>query len=209
MTGLAAIYRRLLALRWLVHVGQFVVTGEWTPRRVRLLAESIEPAERVLDLGCGSAPLLAHCAPATYVGIDEHEPSLAEARRHHAGPNRTFVLAPVTATGFSAWRESDVVVLSSVCHHLAGDDVVALIERLLEEVEPARVLVQDAEPTGPLGGLVTALDDGDHLRPQSELEALLRRAGGDVRLCWSYDNPLRSFHQFLYEVRPLSSTREH
>ena len=207
MTVLANVYRRLLALRRLVHVGQFLVTGEWTPRRVRLLAEQIQPTERVLDLGCGSAPLLDHCAPAAYVGVDEHEPSLAEARRAHAGPGRTFVLAPLSSTDFSQWDTSDLVVLSSVCHHLADDDVVALLRRIVEQVRPARVLLQDAETTGPLGPLVRALDDGDHLRPQAELEALLQRVGGEVRLCWTYDNPLRSFHQFLYEIRPLSSTR--
>ena len=205
MSVLKAIYRRLLAFRPLVHVGQFLVTGEWTPRRVPLLAESLRPADNVLDLGCGSAPLLEHCTPARYVGIDEHEPSLDQARRTHAGPGRDFVLAAVTTTDFSPWRESDVVVLSSVCHHLPGDEVVALVRRILEEVGPERVLVQDAEPTGPLRGLVTAVDDGDHLRPQAELEELLRRAGGDVALRWVYDNPLRSFHQFLYEMRPISS----
>jgi SAM-dependent methyltransferase len=204
----STIYQRALAVRPLVRLGQMAVTGERLPRRVPLLAESVrsDSHSSVIDLGCGSAPLLRFVSPARYVGVDEHEPSLAEARAEHGGPGREFILAPLASVDLTAWRGADTVILSSVCHHIDDASVSTLIARIATEVAPGRLLVQDAEPTGPLGPLVTRLDNGGHLRSRTELESLLAPAG-TPRLLWTYDNPVRSFHQFLYEVRPLLSPR--
>ncbi len=206
MNRAAEAYARALVHRRLVRLAQFAVTGERMPRRVPMLAAELHCSDFVLDLGCGSAPVLRFASPARYVGIDEHAPSLDAGRSEHAGAGREFVLAPLRDADLRPWLGADVVVLSSVCHHLDDGAVIALARRVMEEVAPMRVLVQDAEPTGPLGPLVRVLDDGDHLRPRAALENLLRRCG-QPRLLWTYDNPLRSFHQFLYELRPLSSTR--
>jgi SAM-dependent methyltransferase len=197
------LYARALSNRRLVGVAQFAVTGERLPRRHRLLADELARGEPgfVLDLGCGAAPMLRFVSPKRYVGIDEHEPSLAAGRAEHGGPGREFVNAPLGGLSLEPWRGADAVVVSSVCHHLADDEVVALMERIQREVGPGRILVQDAEPSGPLGPLVDALDDGDHLRPKEDLLALLGRSFA-TRVLWTYDNPLRSFHQFLIEVTP-------
>ena len=195
-------YQRALRYRRLVAFGQFAVTGERLPRRHRLLGEAIAqgPHDRVVDLGCGNAPLLRFITPAHYVGIDEHEPSLEAGRSEHAGPGREFVLGALLETDLTPWRGTDVAVISSVMHHLDDDGVRRLVDKVARELEPGRLLVQDAAPTGPLGPLVDRLDDGDHLRPREELVALL--ADRAPRVLWTYDNPLRSFHQFLLELRP-------
>jgi SAM-dependent methyltransferase len=200
MTGL---YQRALSVRPLVAVGQFAVTGERIPRRHRLLAAEVArgPHDFVLDLGCGSAPLLRYLRPARYVGVDAHEPSLAVARRRRAYEGSEFVLTDLMLAPLPDWRGADVAVISSVTHHLDDDAVVALTERLRDEVAPRRLLLQDAEATGPLGPLVTALDDGDHLRPRTDLVTLLS-SRFSVSTLWTYENPLRSFHQFLLELAP-------
>ena len=202
--GLAArIYRRALTHRRLVGVGQFAVTGERVPRRHQLLAEELARGDHefVVDLGCGAAPLLRFVGPKRYVGIDEHEPSLAQARREHARPEREFVAASLLDVDLSQWRGASAVVVSSVCHHLPDRDVLELMDRIEREIAPGRILVQDAEPTGLLGPLVKALDDGDYLRPRDELMQLLSRHF-ETQLLWTYDNPLRSFHQFLLGLTP-------
>jgi SAM-dependent methyltransferase len=200
------LYERALAHRRLVALGQFAVTGERLPRRHRLLAEALREGEHrfVVDLGCGNAPLLRFAAPERYVGIDAHEPSLAAGRHEHSGPGREFVLGELTEVDLTPFRGADAVVVSSVTHHLPDGEVVRLLDRVAAQVAPRRILLQDAQPTGPLGPLVEALDDGDHLRPRAELERLLR-PHFDTRLLWTYDNPLRSFHQFLLELRPRAS----
>src|SRR3954468_15739096 len=197
---------RGLRNRRLVRAAQFAVTGERVPRRVPLLAASLSEREHhfVLDLGCGSAPLLDFVSPDRYVGIDEHAPSLEEARRIHGGAGREFVLAPLSAVDLTRWRGADAVVVSSVTHHLDDDGTVALLERVARDVAPARILLQDAEARGIRGRLVSYLDDGDHLRSRTSLEALLA-PGFETRCLWTYDNPLRSFHQFLLELRPRTA----
>jgi SAM-dependent methyltransferase len=194
---------RGLRNRRLVKAAQFAVTGERMPRRVPLLAGSLRQGKHdfVLDLGCGSAPLLDFVSPQRYVGIDEHGPSLDEARRAHGGAGREFVLSPLSAVDLERWRGADAVVVSSVTHHLDDDGTVALLERVARDVAPVRILLQDAEAMGPLGPLVSYLDDGDHLRSRASLETLLA-PGFETRCLWTYDNPLRSFHQFLLELRP-------
>ena len=203
MRAMTGLYQRALNIRPLVAVGQFAVTGERIPRRHRLLAAEIArgPHDFVLDLGCGSAPMLRYLQPARYVGVDAHEPSLAVARRRRAYAGSEFVLADLIQAPLADWRGADVAVISSVTHHLADGAVVALAERLRDDVEPRRLLLQDAEATGPLGPVVRALDDGDHLRSRTELVALLS-SRFSISTLWTYENPLRSFHQFLLELAP-------
>jgi SAM-dependent methyltransferase len=197
---LSALRERALARRGLVRAAQFAVTGERVPRRLPLLADALRAGAHdvVVDLGCGSAPLLDHIAPPHYVGIDEHEPSLAEGRARHAGPGREFVLASVADVDLEPWRGADAVVLSSMTHHLGDDELLALLDRV-QRAEPRRILLQDAQATGLLGPLVSYLDDGDHLRARAELEQLLE-SRFETRCLWTYDNPLGSFHQYLLEL---------
>jgi SAM-dependent methyltransferase len=207
MRRMPGLYERALSIRPLVAVGQLAVTGERIPRRHRLLATEIArcPHDFVLDLGCGSAPLLRYLRPARYVGVDAHEPSLAVARRRRAYAGSEFVLADLMQAPLAEWRGADVAVISSVTHHLDDDAVVALAERVRDDVAPRRLLLQDAEATGPLGPLVTALDDGDDLRSPKQLIALLS-SRFSISTLWTYKNPLRSFHQFLLELAPREST---
>jgi SAM-dependent methyltransferase len=194
---------RGLRNRRLVKAAQFAVTGERVPRRIPLLAASLREARHdfVVDLGCGSAPLLDFVSPRRYVGIDEHGPSLDEGRRAHGGAGREFVLSPLAEVDLTPWRGADAVVVSSVTHHLDDRGTVALLDRVTRDVAPARILLQDAEATGPLRPLVSYLDDGDHLRSRASLEAVLSPRF-ETRCLWTYDNPLRSFHQFLLELHP-------
>jgi SAM-dependent methyltransferase len=199
---------RALRHRRVVALGQFAVTGERVPRRHRMLAETLRegPHEYVVDLGCGDAPLLRFVAPARYVGVDGHPESLVAGRAAHAGPGREFVLADLGEADLRPYRGADAVVVSSVTHHLDDAGVRALLRRVADQVRPRRILLQDAQAAGPLAGLVAALDDGDHLRTKEELERLLAD-DFETRLRWTYDNPLHSFHQFLYELRPRGAAR--
>jgi SAM-dependent methyltransferase len=196
-------YEAALKVRPLVMAAQFAVTGERVPRRHRLLAEEVRRGAHdfVLDLGCGQAEILRYVEPRRYVGIDEHDASLAMARRRYARAGVEFVQATLDGLSLAPWRGADVVTVASVTHHLADSDVAALMARINDTVAPGRILVQDAEPIGRLGPLVTALDDGDHLRTRDELVSILE-SDFDVQRLWTYDNPLRSFHQFLLELRP-------
>lgn len=206
MSPMRSLRERVLANRRLVSLGQFVVTGELIPRRHRLLARAVADGRHdyVLDLGCGSAPMLQFVQVDRYVGVDGHEPSLALARRRRSGPGRDFVLGELPDVPLQQWYGADVVIVASVTHHLDSDAVITLFDRIVTEVAPERILLQDAHATGPLGPLVRALDVGQHLRHRDDLVALLE-PWFSIAVLWTYENPLRSFHQFLLELRPAGA----
>jgi hypothetical protein len=143
--------------------------------------------------------------PERYIGVDEHAPSLALARRRHPGSGREFVLADLATVHLERCRGADVAVMASVTHHLDDPAVMALLERVVTEIAPKRLLLQDAHATGPIGALARALDHGEYLRGREDLVRLLEPRFS-IELLWTYDNPLRSFHQFLLALTPKSAT---
>ena len=147
------------------------------------------------------APLLTFLSPPRYVGVEASEEALGEAVRQHTAPGREFIVADLREVAFERWRGADIAVVSSVMHHLADDEVVAFARRIRDELVPTRLLVQDAEPHGRLGPVVRAADDGRHLRTQARLVELLAE-DFDVKVLWTYVNPVRSFRQFLLDLTP-------
>jgi SAM-dependent methyltransferase len=189
----------------LVNFARMLVTGANPATHDRRLGEELSRGEHgyVLDLGCGQALVLRFARPRRYVGLDLHPASLDRARRQRGGPGVELVEADVTRADLSAWSGADVVLISNVLHHLPEAEATGLLERVVSQVAPRRILVQDAEPAGVLAPVVRALDGGDHLRGRAELMALLR-ARFAVREVARWHNPLRSFSYFLLELRPAA-----
>jgi SAM-dependent methyltransferase len=182
-----------------------LVTGSNPAAHDRRLAAEIERGGHgfVLDIGCGDAPLLRFTRPQRYVGIDLHPPSLERARRLRGGPGIELIEADVTAADLTPWRGADAAVVSNLLHHLSDHQALELLERVVRDAQPKRILVQDAEPRGAMAPVVRALDGGEHLRSRTELLDLVapRFAAREVAR-WS--NRLRSFSYFLLELRPAN-----
>jgi SAM-dependent methyltransferase len=195
--------RELLRRPLVVRVGQLAVTGDWNHAGYRRLAELISagPHSSVLDLGSGRSPLLRHLSPERYAGLDLHAPDLAYAQRHHGRPGYEFVQADILTQPLDRWRGVDLVTASSVFHHLTDEQVVALVERIAEQVAPNRMAFLDGVATGRLGGLVTRLDYGEPTRSKQQLWSLLRPRF-EIENDWGYDVPFGTFHLFGFELRP-------
>ena len=188
---------------WIERVAQTAVTGEIQPRRHRLLGDSVAggPHGWVVDLGCGDARLLDHVSPPRYTGIDSFERNIRRAKqRQGRKKGRAFFVGDISTWPLHELAGADCVVVSSVTHHLDDDEVRVLFEGISREVSPEVIWVQDAEPTGLMGPLVTRLDRGDYLRTEEELSGLLRELSPEHQ--WDYANPLRSFRQFLLRINP-------
>ena len=190
----------------LVDLARMVVTGSNPATHDRRLGAEIDrgPHGFVLDIGCGDARVLRFTRPQRYVGLDLHPPSLERARRRwgsRAGVE--LVEADITKAGLSAWKGADVVVISNLLHHIGDAEALELLDRVVRDVGPDRILVQDAEPCGAMAPVVRALDGGEHLRGRIALLELVgpRFATREVER-WS--NRMRSFHYFLLELRPAS-----
>jgi SAM-dependent methyltransferase len=190
----------------LVDLARVLVTGSNPATHDRRLGAEIERGAHgfVLDIGCGDARVLRFTRPQRYVGLDLHRPSIQRARRrwgHRGGVE--LVEADITRTALGAWRGADVVVISNLLHHIADEEALALLDRVVGEVQPERILVQDAEPSGAMAPVVRALDGGENLRRRAQLLGLVEPRF-DAREVERWSNRMRSFHYFLLELRPAT-----
>jgi SAM-dependent methyltransferase len=185
----------------ITRLGQLVASGEWNMRRGGLLAEDVRrgPHDFLVDLGSGRSPLLAELTPKRYVGLDLHPADLAYAERRYGRPGYEFVEGDILTTPLEDWRGADVVTASAVFHHLSDEQVVALVDRVQDQVSPARMVFTDSVTRGPLARPLNRLDEGDPSRPRDDLYELFRPRFA-VRETWSYVVPFRTYLYFGFEL---------
>jgi SAM-dependent methyltransferase len=187
----------------ITRLGQLAASGEWRMRREALLAEDVRrgPHGFLLDLGSGRSPLLRHLTPERYVGLDLHPADLAYAERRFGRPGHEFVEADFLEAPLGRWRGADVVTASAVFHHLTDEQVVELVGRVQDQVQPGRMVFTDGVTRGPLAGMLTRLDEGEPSRPREALYALFRPRF-QVTQTWSYVVPFRTYLYFGFELTP-------
>ena len=103
--------------------------------------ERVRPGERVLDVGCGKGELafdLAERGEVHVTGIDISDDALAFARERFQSDRLTLERADVL--DWTPPQTFDVVVLSNVLEHI--EDRVGLLRRLLDLVQPERLLIR-------------------------------------------------------------------
>jgi hypothetical protein len=189
----------------ITRLGQLAASGEWRMRRESLLADDVRggPHGYLLDLGSGRSPLLGHLTPERYVGLDLHPADLAYAERRFGRHGYEFVEADFMRAPLERWRGADVVTASAVFHHLTDGQVIDLVGRVQDQVQPARMVFTDGVTRGPLAGALTRLDEGEPSRPREALYELFRPRF-EVTQTWSYVVPLRTYLYFGFELVPSS-----
>jgi Methyltransferase domain len=185
----------------ITRLGQLAATGEWRMRREALLADDVRqgPHGFMLDLGSGRSPLLRHLTPERYVGLDLHPADLAYAERRFGRSRYEFVEADFMETVLEGWRGADVVTASALFHHLTDEQVMELVGRVRDQVQPGRMVFTDGVTRGPLAGLLTRLDEGEPSRPREALYELFRPRF-EVTETWSYVVPFRTYLYFGFEL---------
>ncbi|MBL8618235.1 MAG: class I SAM-dependent methyltransferase [Deltaproteobacteria bacterium] len=138
-------------------------------------ALALRPGDRVLDVGCGPADVLAALpAGVRYTGLEPHPPYLAGAQRRF-GPAADLRGARVEDLPADAVFER--VLLMGVLHHLPDPEALALLRACLGRRAPGGALVALEPCPRPGRGWVEqqlyAIDRGRFVRSEEALRALV------------------------------------
>ncbi len=126
--------RSVLALPWAYRLFARLVGGN---ARAGFVRDHLRPApgDRVLDLGCGPADLLAHLPGCDYVGVDL-DPKYVAAARARYGDRAVFRCEPAEAVAELEPGAFDLVVASGLLHHLTDEQALAALDVARRALRP-------------------------------------------------------------------------
>lgn len=170
--GLPALYRLLGTIS-----GR---TRQW-----RLFARhyiGARPGDRILDVGCGPADLLAELpADIDYVGFDQSKHYIDSARRRYGARGQFFAgtvdLALIDRLGAASF---DIVIAHGLLHHLADREATDFFELARAALRPGgRLVTADGcylDGQSRIARLLLKMDRGRHVRTEQEYVALASRS---------------------------------
>ncbi|MGI8574512.1 MAG: class I SAM-dependent methyltransferase [Egibacteraceae bacterium] len=159
-------------------VGSLAVRREIIERHLRPT-----PGDRLLDIGCGPADILASLAQVEYVGFDPSPDYIASARQRYGDRGR-FLVATVEDAAGTDLGLFDVVLAKGVLHHVENDEaerVFALAHRVLRPGGRLVTLDPCWTPEQSVAArLVISQDRGRNIRSLDAYRALAQRCFADV-----------------------------
>src|SRR5437016_7362452 len=81
-----------------------------------------KPGDKVIDIGCGSAPALQWLPEVEYIGLDINPDCIALAGRTYASRGTFIVGNPQSVRGDSRFKAADIVIAIGVLHHLDDEE---------------------------------------------------------------------------------------
>jgi 2-polyprenyl-3-methyl-5-hydroxy-6-metoxy-1,4-benzoquinol methylase len=139
----------------------------------------IRPGQRVLDIGCGPADILAHLPEdIDYQGYDAESSYIASARKRY-GERGSFSVRSVSPEAVDDIGTFDVVMSLAVLHHLTDAEADTLFASAAKVLRPGgHVVTLDCayvDGQNPVARLLASLDRGKHVRSPDGYLALARR----------------------------------
>lgn len=141
------------------------------------------PSDRVLDLGCGTAEILAYLPAVSYVGFDISEPYITAARRRFGAAGRFETRRP-DAAEWAGGDGFDIVLAIGVLHHLDDEDAADLLKTARAALkQKGRLITVDpaiVDGQSRLARYLIGKDRGQHVRRPQDYEGLASAVFGDV-----------------------------
>ena len=137
-----------------------------------------QPGDRILDIGCGPADLLAELpADINYIGFDQNERYIESAGKRHGSRGQFFTgnvdLAHIDSLGTGSF---DIVIASGILHHLDDRDATELFALSRAALRPGgRLITGDGcyqAGQSRIARLLLALDRGRYVRTKEAYVAL-------------------------------------
>jgi SAM-dependent methyltransferase len=171
--------RQLLSNSSVYRAFQARLRKENTALRIRDEFLKITPGQRVLDIGCGPAEILAYLPKnIDYHGFDA-EQNYIEAARARYGDRGSFAVRAVTPDAVNDIGTFDVVISLAVLHHLTDAEADTLFASAARVLRPGgRLVTLDCayeKDQNPIARLLAALDRGKYVRNPDGYVALARR----------------------------------
>jgi SAM-dependent methyltransferase len=134
-----------------------------------------KPGDRVLDIGCGPADILAHLPSVEYFGWEPNAQYVDQARRTY-GKRGDFRVGFFSEIDAAKLEPFDITILSAVLHHLDDEQAVKLFSILRSVVKPGgRVVSIDnvyVAKQNPIARLLISLDRGRNVRTADGYKSL-------------------------------------
>ncbi len=135
----------------------------------------------VLDIGCGTAEIRWILSNVEYFGIDPNPDYIYAAKnRFRTLPGCTFLCATIDEVVLAALPKFDIVLATSVLHHLSDEEVVRLAKLAKAALkENGRLVTLDpcyVEGQSPIARFLISRDRGQHVRDAEGYRTLLSYA---------------------------------
>jgi len=132
----------------------------------------------ILDIGCGTAEIRRFMSDVEYFGIDPNPDYIEAAKyRFRDRPRCTFLCATVDEVVVDALPKFDIVLATSVLHHLSDEEVVRLAKLAKAALkENGRLVTLDpcyVEGQSPIARFLISRDRGQHVRDAEGYHTLM------------------------------------
>jgi SAM-dependent methyltransferase len=154
----------------------------------------IRPREgdKILDMGCGTADILAYLPSVEYVGLDMNEAYInyAKKRFRHKGIFLATKVDGKTITKFFL-HDFDIVLATGLLHHLNDDDALRLFELANSTLKPGgRLITLDGcyvKGQSWLASLIMSKDRGKYVRTKDRYLSLSSEVFTNIQVSVHHD----------------------
>ena len=171
--------RNLLSTAGIYSLFRRIVGGSRPGNRYVSDFVRVKPGQRILDIGCGPADLLADIPyNVDYHGFDT-EPKYIEAAKLRYRDRGTFRVQAVAPEAVEGIGDFDLAVATEVVHHLDDREADTLFAGAAKILRPgARLVTLDGvyvERQNPIAKILLKLDRGRHVRTADQYIALAQK----------------------------------
>jgi SAM-dependent methyltransferase len=184
MSQITSGIRTILSLPIVYNTVQNIMGGKGI--RDELVNDIIRPIKgmRILDIGCGTAEILAHLPDGTkYWGYDISPEYIASAKQRY-GVRGTFHCGIFDRTELEKLPKFDVVLATGLLHHLDDSEAIELFALARAAlVEGGRIITIDpclAPGQNPIAKYLIERDRGQNVRDQAGYHSLARQTFASI-----------------------------
>ncbi|NDC90135.1 MAG: class I SAM-dependent methyltransferase [Bacteroidetes bacterium] len=168
--------RRIFSVPTAYGLAQRMIGAEKFRKRLVDDVLGVEPAMRILDIGCGPADILNYLPEVDYVGFD-HSPNYINAARERFNGRGRFFNLSASEIKFEEFAPRDLVMSIGVIHHLNDDEVIDALTTARNVLGSGGRFVS-ADPTfaegqHTVGRFLASCDRGQFVRTPDEIRALV------------------------------------